>query len=231
MAKYQLIQIDESSWQIEEEQVRCFLLVGSKRALLIDSGLEIDNVREIVEEITPLPIILVNTHTDPDHINCNAQFEEVHMHPSEYSFYNLSQNRTEGLKALWDGQIIDLGNRTFEVILTPGHTPGSITLLDESKRMLIGGDGVQNGTIYLFGPQRDLVAYIHSLERLSKRMDSFDTVYPSHAQCPISSEIIPGLIAGAKRLLSGMLEGKPYFPDMPSVKIYDIGAAHMLYEQ
>lgn len=45
--------------------------VGTKRALLIDSGLTVTNAREIAEGLTDLPISLLNTHSDPDHIASN----------------------------------------------------------------------------------------------------------------------------------------------------------------
>ncbi len=65
-----------------------------------------------------------------------------------------------------DGDIIELGNRTLEVITIPGHTPGSIAVLDIENRVLYGGDTVQDGKIFMFGVQREFHAYIRSLESL-----------------------------------------------------------------
>lgn len=230
MINYQVKQVDRDSWIIQEEQVRCFLFVGTERALLVDSGMELDDLRGTVESLTRLPVTLVNTHTDHDHISCNDQFEQVYMHPAEFSFYHQLSARWSGLESIWDGDQIDLGGRVFQVILTPGHTPGSIALLDETKRILVGGDGIQDGTIYMYGAQRDLSAYIRSLEMLQSRYSSqFDLVFPSHATCPVSSSIILDLLKGAKRIQSGNLEGTPVEVDEPGVIRYDMGVAKMLY--
>ncbi len=48
--------------------------------------------------------------------------------------------------------MIDLGAMKFEALLIPGHTPGSIALLDRENRLLIGGDSVQRGTVLMVGP-------------------------------------------------------------------------------
>ena len=64
----EIIKINENSWRIEDSGVRFFLLTGEERALLVDSGRNIDNAREIAESLTTLPVMLVNTHADGDQI-------------------------------------------------------------------------------------------------------------------------------------------------------------------
>ena len=228
--KHTVIQMDDFAWRIEEESVRSFLFAGTERALLVDSGKDITNMKEVVRALTSLPVVLVNTHADFDHISCNAQFDEIFMHPSEFFMYRNVQGRRDNINPLWEGDVIDIGNRRFETILIPGHTPGSIALLDSDNRILIGGDSVQNGYIYLFGAERDLMAYKSSLKKLLHYVDLFDWIYPSHAQCPIGSGIIQGLVAGTSELLKGSFEGAPYFPGNQTVKAYDIGVAHILSE-
>ena len=226
----EVIQISEGTWRIEDAGVRCFLFTGANRALLVDSGKTIDNLREIVSELTRLPVMLVNTHVDGDHIACNAQFPNLFMHPAEYSLYRKVRKRTGIIRPLWEGDIIDLGERLFEVIEVPGHTPGSIALLNEAERFLIGGDGIQNGKIYLFGEERDLLAYLHSLEKVKTRAACFDWVYPSHADFPVPAEIIEKLMEGVKRILRGEVSPTiSSFVGMP-IKVYDIGVATILYD-
>ncbi len=62
------IKIDESTYSYEEDGVRFFLLMGTDKALLIDTGMQTRNAKELAEEITKLPLLLFNTHTDMDHI-------------------------------------------------------------------------------------------------------------------------------------------------------------------
>ena len=82
---YEIVQINRNSWRIEDSGVRFFLLTGTERALLIDSGRNVSNAREIAEALTELPISLLNTHADADHVAGNGQFEAfyMHIHPHE----------------------------------------------------------------------------------------------------------------------------------------------------
>ena len=78
-----IIKINDTTWRIEDNGVRFFFLVGTEKALLIDSGMNTLNAKQIAESITKLPIILLNTHADPDHIAGNVSFDYFYMHPDE----------------------------------------------------------------------------------------------------------------------------------------------------
>ena len=110
---------------------------------------------------------------------------------------------------LHDGDMIDLGERPLEIIEIPGHTPGSVAVLDISKRVLVSGDSVQDGNIFMFGKYRNLEAYIPSMRKLLKYTDRFDSVYPSHGTIPVDPGQIPKLIGYAEEILSGTAEGIP----------------------
>ena len=97
--------------------------------------------------------------------------------------------------------------RKFEVISIPGHTPGSIALLDIQNRILIAGDSVLDDVIAMSGCWRNFDAYICSMEKLCKMRDRFDTVYTSHATFPLSPDIIDGLVIGAIKCKSGEILG------------------------
>ena len=203
---YSVNKLSETIFQINEGSVRCFLCVGSERAMLIDSGYGKGNLKAFVETLTDKPILLVNTHADGDHTGCNASFGETRMHPSEFEYYN-SKTPDHGMKLipLWEGEVIDLGGVKYEVVLIPGHTPGSIALLDRENRLLFGGDSLQKGSILMFGPNRNLHAYIASMEKLQAMSDSFDKIIPSHNRQDVYADVIPMLIDGAKKLLAGEL--------------------------
>jgi hydroxyacylglutathione hydrolase len=227
---YEVHQVDASCWRIEENGVRAFLITGTEKALLVDTGFGTGNIKEIVDNMTDLPLMLVNTHTDRDHIGCNSLFEKAYMHPSEYDRYNQGVGAGLTVEPFWEGDRIELGGRSFEVILIPGHTPGSIALLDAENRVLFSGDSVQAGTIYMFGPGRNIKAYIASMIKLAVISNRFDTVYPSHGPIPISSDILDGLIIGAKRVLNREIEGMKAERTGISAKLFDIGVAKFLYE-
>ena len=66
-----------------------------------------------------------------------------------------------------EGDEIDLGDRRFEVLHLPGHTPGEIGLWEESTRTLFSGDCVYESGILLDGlPESDIPDYVRSMQRL-----------------------------------------------------------------
>ena len=225
---YEVIKINENSWRIEDSGVRFFLLVGTEKALLIDSGMRVDNARNIAEVLTDLPIMLVNTHADRDHICSNEQFPEFYMHPAEEPIYRRS-GKAGKIIPVSEGDVIDLGERELRVISLPGHTPGSIALLDVRNRVLISGDPVQeHGRIFMFGDHRDMKDYIRSLEHLESYRDQFDYIWPSHADIPVSPDVIMKLHDGAQDILDGKLEGRATDMFGKSIVEYDLGFCTML---
>ena len=223
--------IEDHFWIFEEDGVRSFLFEGTDRAMLVDTGFGTLPLGGMAAELTALPVFLVNTHTDRDHTGRNREFGPVHMHPAEMEHYRnaLPEGcRMEDVCPLWEGEVIDLGRWRFEVVLTPGHTPGSIMLLEREKRMLISGDSIQNGTIFLFGEGRNMTAFQSSLKRMMAMADAFDTIWPSHGGYPLTADIIPEILRGTRELLDGALPAQePPWP-MPCKK-YDCGAVSFLY--
>ena len=220
--------IDENIWSFEEPGVRFFLLAGTERALLIDSGMQTRNAKELAEKITSLPLSLLNTHADPDHIGSNSEFDSFYMHPAEASNYYNSQKRTGSILPVWDGDIIDLGDRPLRIITLPGHTPGSIAVLDVKSRRIFTGDPVQDGRIFMFGVQRELHAYRHSLLKLQKHAESFDEIYPSHGTCPVKPSLIMELYEAAGKILDGQITGQQGDMFGNPIVAYDVGSATFL---
>ncbi|MBE6010491.1 MAG: MBL fold metallo-hydrolase [Lachnospiraceae bacterium] len=230
-----VIQIDPHTWSIEDEIVRCFLLEGSKEAILIDCGMMIPSVRSIAERITERPVRLALTHADRDHIGCCHEFSEIIMHPSESMvFHNISGAKSEATQTMTyvkEGDVIDPGDRPLEVIHLPGHTPGSIAFLDRNRKMLFSGDPVQDGDIFMFGVHRDMPSYIDSLTRLKERVAEFDRIYPSHGTMPVGTEMIEVLIDEANKVCRDEISWteRTMFDQIP-VRAYDVGVATFLME-
>lgn len=208
---YRIEQLDPTCLAIDENGVRCFLFLGTEKALLVDTGFGTGDLKRVVDSLTNLPLTLVNTHADRDHVGCNQQFPVVRMHPAEYDRY--AQKADADLKALapvWEGETIDIGGRRFEVVFIPGHTPGSIALLDAENRILVGGDSIQNGNIFMFGPGRSVPAYRDSMRRLAGMADRFDTVYASHGDAKVPASMIAGLVEDAVALMGAGLPGETH---------------------
>lgn len=223
MSDGDIIQINNNTWRIEDGHVRFFLLAGTKRALLIDSGMDIHNARDIAESLTELPLSLLNTHADRDHIGSNAQFETVYLHPAEEAHYRRSGGNGE-IIPIREGDVLDLGERSLKIIDLPGHTPGSIAVLDCNNRVLISGDPIQeNGRIFMFGDHRNMQDYIKSLENLENRLGEIDQIWPSHGMIPIYPEAVRKLHDGALDILAGKINGKHTEVFGKEIVEYDLG--------
>ena len=69
---------------------------------------------------------------------------------------------------LAEGDVIDLGDRAFEVLHLPGHSPGSIGLWEEATGVLFSGDAVYDGPLLDDLPGSDVDAYLETMDRLAK---------------------------------------------------------------
>lgn len=201
---HEIFKLDAQTWRIEDQGVRIFLLTGTQKALLIDSGMNLPKAKQLAESLTSLPLQLLNTHADMDHISGNEEFTSFYMHPDEEENYRASK-KNGTLLPVKGGDVLNLGDRPLKILDLPGHTPGSIAVLDINNRVLYSGDAIQDGNIFMFGPFRNMEKYIGSLEKLDT--DAFDAIYPSHGSLSVSPSIVPKLIAGAKKIVNGEITG------------------------
>jgi hydroxyacylglutathione hydrolase len=135
-----------------------YLLVCSetRQALLIDPGDEADLLWQAIVDAQATLSAIVLTHAHLDHvgaveaIRARAQVP-VYLHPDddELLAHVPQQAALFGLHAapvppaerrLAHGEPLQCGNITLHVIHTPGHSPGSVCLYDESSGTLIAGD-------------------------------------------------------------------------------------------
>lgn len=151
---------------IEDGLGVCFtLIVGQRRALLLDSGYGLEDVAAFVKRLTPLPVTLWLTHAHHDHMLGARWFDSARLHPADlpgYATYSgspwtdriLERARDAGLAvdaSAWrgmpmpapvclEGEAIDLGGLTARVISCPGHTPGSVVAYVPELKLLLTGD-------------------------------------------------------------------------------------------
>jgi glyoxylase-like metal-dependent hydrolase (beta-lactamase superfamily II) len=100
--------------------------------------------------------------------------------------------RLEPTGCLHDGDVIDLGDRRLEILHLPGHSPGSICLLDTDARTLFSGDVVYaGGLIDEIWPGTDRMSYIRSMRRLADVEVS--VALPGHGD-PLTTEQVQRII-------------------------------------
>ncbi len=215
MDAYKVIAIDDSTWAIDEGMVRCYLLAGTERAVLLDSGNGAGDLQKLVKSLTDKPVMLINTHADPDHTGCNDQFDTPYLHPAEFAYYE-EKNPWKPHLAIPDNARLYLGDRWLEILLIPGHTCGSLAILDEERRMIFTGDMVSESPIFMFGPQRSMTAYYASMERLSRQAEYFDKIYPAHGPMPLQPEVIGRLMECCEATMAGRIQPQDPPFDIPA---------------
>jgi len=204
-----VLKMNESTWIFSEGFVRFYLLEGTGRALMIDTGMDTKNALEEAQKITKLPVSMINTHSDGDHVGSNEEFAEFYMAPEDAETYREAHpDHDFRLIPATDGLQIDLGGRTAEVISIPGHTPGSIAILDVEGRNIYTGDPIQKGgDAVMFGEGRDMKAYTESVRKLLRMSDRFDRIYPAHGEAPLDKSVLSDLLILAEKALAGEEKG------------------------
>ncbi|MDQ0559245.1 glyoxylase-like metal-dependent hydrolase (beta-lactamase superfamily II) [Rhizobium mesoamericanum] len=169
---------------------------GRDRDMLVDSGMGVVSLREWVPLVTERDLIAVASHTHFDHIGCHHEFECRAVHsaeadlianptrantladpyvtddifealpPEPYCSKCYSVKKAPATRVLEDGDVIDLGDRTFEVIHTPGHSPGGIALWEARTETLISGDILYDGPLIEDAYHSNVDDYLASMERL-----------------------------------------------------------------
>lgn len=179
-------QIDDHTWVGSGNRVSyesLYIVEGEDRAILIDAGTSIKDLKKIVESITSKPITLVATHVHGDHTGSAVnEFNEIFINAADMVNVPSSMPGYKGsIKYLTDGEIIDLGGRKIEVIFTPGHTPGSTTFIDQAAGYGFSGDAFGSSYLLLFTNFSTLKL---TSQRLSEYMQkhNISKLYPGHYQ-------------------------------------------------
>jgi glyoxylase-like metal-dependent hydrolase (beta-lactamase superfamily II) len=228
-ASYTVTPLADRVWAIDEGMVQCYLVVGSTSALLVDCCLSGGEAfRAAVAGVTDLPVQLIFSHTDGDHTGAQEFFGPPLLHPAEYDYYAAKGNAVRAVRPAWEGDVLDLGGVQLEVVLIPGHTPGSIALLDRAGRRLFAGDTLSDRWVFLFGPGRNLPAYIESLRHLEALTPAFDVIHPGHGSLALGPEWVARHRRAAERLAAGDLAGTDPPRDLPC-RQYSHEGVNLLY--
>lgn len=145
----------------DSENDKMFLIHGTQKAVLIDSGMGTGALKDYVTQYAAgLPIEVIFTHNHGDHVGQADQFiKDSVEYIGEADRPSVAQRLVRGgfdqavvnrnLKVAKDGDRIDIGGRQLLIVAAPGHTPGSIVIFDEQNGTLFSGDafGSNNPTV------------------------------------------------------------------------------------
>jgi glyoxylase-like metal-dependent hydrolase (beta-lactamase superfamily II) len=225
----------------QSEETIGYLILGLQKAILLDTGMGISDVHRLVSELTKLPIIVLNSHTHDDHVGGNWQFETIYSMDTDFSQQN-AKGSVEDAQAeiapgeicgelpkgfdaktyrtkpwhitryIHDGDIIDLGGRSIEILSTPGHTPDAVTLFDRANGLLFTGDTYYPAPIWLYRPETDLNAYGKSIARLAALAPQVKTVLGAHNIPVASPSALPALVTAFAAFRAGKASCQPQGP-------------------
>jgi len=180
---FEVYQLPHNVYAITEpmhfQEVNSFLIIGSDKALLLDTGGGIGDITKVVKDLYKGEVFVVNSHFHFDHIAQNCKFKDVFIYSEEhaleqlrkgYSNAEMAFNISEEMFAInppdsfdrntffipavnphtfEEGHLFNLGDRELKVIHTPGHTADSIMLIDQAHKILFTGDSFYKGALYL----------------------------------------------------------------------------------
>ena len=224
--------IDSDTFVISEykhwEETHCYLLCGTEKAVLIDTGLGVDNIKRVVDDLTSLPVMVATTHIHWDHIGGHKYFEDIVVYETEKDWlsvrfpiplqavrdnlickpcdfprnFNIEDYQVfKGIpqRILRDGDCLDLGDRKLMVIHTPGHSPGHCCFYEPDRKYLFSGDLIYRGCLDAFYPTTDPYLFLQSVRKI-QHLD-IGRVLPGHHQLDIPVDIIGRIENGFSKLL------------------------------
>ena len=221
------------------EEVISYLILGTERAVLLDTGMGIGNTRVEVERLTDLPVVVVNSHSHYDHVGDNHRFTDVwafddngevariergltraecaqYLHsdsyldlPSGFDPTAYEIRPSPVTQRLCHLEAIELGGRTLTVHHTPGHSPGGLCLLDNRDGLLFTGDTFYPGMLYAHLDGSDFDAYLQSLKHLLGLLDQVRHLCPAHNEAHVPKEMLARVLDAFERIAAGQATFEP----------------------
>ena len=200
-----------------------YLLEGEEKALLIDTGWGAGNLREFVEKLTSKPVLVTNTHGHLDHSGGNGEWESVMLLPGgeadlfmchrlPFDVSKLPYPNYEH-KIVHDGDKIELGGRTIELMDISAHSNGSLAYLDRKNGYLFVGDELESAQVLMYETEpvpgfsfdldQRLRAHHTNMMRLKSLQGVWNTLLPAHNGTPIAHSYLDDFIALVEHIYGG----------------------------
>jgi len=179
-----ITQLEKDMWVVEtSDNTTMYIIEGSKKALLIDTGTKCEKLDEVAKKITQKPLYVVVTHIHVDHAGNINDFDEIYFHKDdEVLMDRLRGPYTGKINYVKDEDKFDLGGKIIEVKHMPGHTPGSIVLLDHQSGNCYSGDAFGSGQVWCqLWPFSSMLTYAKSCKKMLRLMDDgINKIYCGH---------------------------------------------------
>jgi hydroxyacylglutathione hydrolase len=211
-----------------------YLLVGKRRALLIDSGATSNHdIRRVIAGLTALPVIVVPSHLHHDHTNGLGFFRHIalidlpetrgraqgnHVRLGRYQYGRWSPSDFTVTQWLKPDEALDLGGRSVIILSTPGHTTSSVSVWEPAGKRLYTGDFLYPTTLYAFAPDSSLSTYVTTIDKLLTLLPPDTRLYGAHCcrndappQAPwLSTSDLKDTRTAIKQIQAGELEGRGF---------------------
>jgi glyoxylase-like metal-dependent hydrolase (beta-lactamase superfamily II) len=250
------IQLAENLWVLDEIcKTNMYVIKGEKYALLIDTGFGLSDLKQVVRDLCgDIPVKVINTHAHLDHDSGNNQFDTVMVGwcdeaaanwplsdaekfrcatsffgPMLTNGYDLSQwnpGSAKHVEPVSSEDRIDLGGVCLEILETPGHTYGSISLFEPNLGWLFTGDMVLTWEVWgqltysTFGSSSCLRYYSRSLDFLESLIPKVKDVFPAHGKDDgnphgythyrMPPDILHIYAQGTRDIVNGKVKGDTY---------------------
>lgn len=281
MYRHEVTEFAPKTWCLSEfKLVNAFLVEGTEKAALIDTGCGIGNLAQIVKELTQKPLVILMTHGHFDHDGGVKQFPgvPVYLHNADgqlmhqtvammqkmmgtadlnkmRSLYITTRgpvrcpelDQTELLKLvptepcdpiyeylpMEDGMEFDLGGRLLKVIHSPGHTPGEVSILDETSRTLFSGDTANVGIILMRQPGNGtklIEECNRTMGKLWAMEASYDRLGVGHDAVTVDKQIVKDYYDLTTGLLNGSIVGAYEETGFRKGDVARLGMAELWYQ-
>lgn len=207
--------IAPDTWLILGDGCTSYLVAGSQKGIMIDTGFAEGNIREYASSLTDKPVKeVLNTHEHFDHTALDGQFDLAHMTREASETARIPYEDMKSRKFILeypiefvdDGSVLELGERSLEVYRIPSHAPGSIAVLDRKQRLLFTGDEVLPIAMLHYHqdtPQPSVAQFARNMKRLLSLNKYYDRLCTGHSLDTLPTDYINRLLDAAEYILDG----------------------------
>lgn len=207
-----------------------YLVEGTEKAALIDTGYGIGDLKGYIKTLTEKPLIVLITHGHLDHVAGAGQFEQVYMNHVDIALakeHSLVEKRKEAIQhsapqlfakladedfispftgeflPLQDGQMFDLGGVTLKLLALRGHTSGILTVLNVQDRTMMLGDACGVGVLLCLPESTNIEDYRANLLNMRQYEPLYDQVLREHGAFESPCSVLEDCIEACDKILAG----------------------------